>query len=223
MNRTAPPTLATWILEHWAPGDSNDALAGDLLEEFRDGRTAAWYWRQVFAAVAIRCWREILNRRVLLVFAVLWCMLAPAWRLLISNMENHSRALGMIWRIDWPWSTVCAFSLNLAIDLIFVWTGMLLCLLLQIGISKSLSTTQLGRSFMRSAAVFIAAWIPAFALGMLLPPGHPIDRRTLTLLSEIGNLGLWQFVYRLPFFLAMVSGLWGATSLPGSGHQRTAT
>ncbi len=43
------PRAATWLLQHLAC--DNDALAGDLLEEFREGRTAHWYWRQVMAAI----------------------------------------------------------------------------------------------------------------------------------------------------------------------------
>ena len=45
-----PPRLASWLLEQLAPG--NDPLRGDLEEEFANGRTGAWYWRQVVAAVA---------------------------------------------------------------------------------------------------------------------------------------------------------------------------
>lgn len=45
-----PPRLASRLLEWLAPG--NEALQGDLEEEFAQGRTAAWYWRQVLAAVA---------------------------------------------------------------------------------------------------------------------------------------------------------------------------
>ena len=35
--------LATWMLEHLAFGSDNEALCGDLLEEFQLGRSAAWY------------------------------------------------------------------------------------------------------------------------------------------------------------------------------------
>jgi hypothetical protein len=68
MTCTEPPSLATWLLEHWTPGNRNEALAGDLQEEFRSGRSAGWYWRQVVAAIVIGYTREIFNRRVLLVF-----------------------------------------------------------------------------------------------------------------------------------------------------------
>ena len=45
-----PPRLASLLLEQFAPG--NEALHGDLDEEFSDGRSSTWYWRQVIATIA---------------------------------------------------------------------------------------------------------------------------------------------------------------------------
>ncbi len=47
-----PPALANWLLERLGYTRSNAALAGDLLEEFRNGRSAAWYWRQTLVVIA---------------------------------------------------------------------------------------------------------------------------------------------------------------------------
>ncbi len=46
-----PPRLASLLLDWLAPG--NEALRGDLDEEFAAGRGGAWYWRQVIAAIAV--------------------------------------------------------------------------------------------------------------------------------------------------------------------------
>jgi preprotein translocase subunit SecY len=51
MTEEQPPTLATWLLKRAARG--NEALVGDLLEEYRRGRSTAWYWRQVLTAVIV--------------------------------------------------------------------------------------------------------------------------------------------------------------------------
>lgn len=45
-----PPRLARLLLDWLAPG--NEALRGDLDEEFAAGRGARWYWRQVAAVLA---------------------------------------------------------------------------------------------------------------------------------------------------------------------------
>jgi hypothetical protein len=71
MREIEPPSLATWMLRHCIPGRRNEALAGDLLEEFRAGRSIAWYWRQVLDAIVLGCTREILNRSSMAFFAAL--------------------------------------------------------------------------------------------------------------------------------------------------------
>lgn len=53
MKSSKPPALATWLVEHVIPGDHNEALAGDLMEQFRQGRSVAWYWRQVVGAILV--------------------------------------------------------------------------------------------------------------------------------------------------------------------------
>lgn len=49
--KVVPPTLATWMLKHLVLGHRNEALEGDLLEEFQRRRSASWYWRQVLGAI----------------------------------------------------------------------------------------------------------------------------------------------------------------------------
>jgi hypothetical protein len=64
MNRFEPPRIAGWILERCVPGDQTDVLAGDLLEEFRAGRTVRWYRHQVLSAVVAGWMREMRDHAV---------------------------------------------------------------------------------------------------------------------------------------------------------------
>ena len=50
MTQRKPPASANWMLRHFLLGGRNEALEGDLLEEFHR-RSAAWYWRQVLGAI----------------------------------------------------------------------------------------------------------------------------------------------------------------------------
>lgn len=58
MKSRKPPALATWLVERAIPGARHEALAGDLLEQFSQGRTALWYWRQALSAVLLGYARE---------------------------------------------------------------------------------------------------------------------------------------------------------------------
>jgi len=58
MKSSEPPAVATWLVERAIPGRRNEALAGDLLEQFSQGRGSLWYWRQAAAAVLLGYARE---------------------------------------------------------------------------------------------------------------------------------------------------------------------
>jgi hypothetical protein len=52
MRHSAPPQFATRLLALFIdPG--NQALVGDLLEQYSEGRSRWWYWRQAITAVAL--------------------------------------------------------------------------------------------------------------------------------------------------------------------------
>lgn len=78
MNRHGPPELAKWVLKHF--GSANEALAGDLIEEYAR-RSAAWYWRQVLIAVLIGCGNQVRGHKLLTVRAVIvgWATLYISW------------------------------------------------------------------------------------------------------------------------------------------------
>ena len=51
MTTRMPPRLASWVLDHLGMRYRRESLAGDLFEEYQQGRSQVWYWQQVIAAV----------------------------------------------------------------------------------------------------------------------------------------------------------------------------
>ncbi len=86
MKRSKPPALATWLLEH-ARFTTTDVIAGDLLEEFNKGRSAAWYWRQALVAIVVGCASEVRHHRVLAARAILITWAANYGALLLGRLE----------------------------------------------------------------------------------------------------------------------------------------
>ena len=48
-----PPRIAMWMLKHFASANYRESLAGDLIEQRAHGRSRAWCWRQVIAALGL--------------------------------------------------------------------------------------------------------------------------------------------------------------------------
>jgi hypothetical protein len=212
MRRIEPPATATWLLEHFTPGERNEALAGDLLEEFQNGRTAGWYWSQVLVAVALGWFRESLAHPSVLAFAALWSMVAPSWFVFTDKIQNNATVLnGLLCRLAFPWSTIGYFGWSLTVSLTFIWMGTGLYLFFQIWITRSFSNLQLRRRLLLSVFVYIAVSAGMFGLTIFLPLGHSIDRRTLTPLNAITDLRMWAMVPRLLSLVTLLCTLWAGT------------
>ena len=53
MEDRTPPRIAMWLLKHFAAPSYRESLAGDLIEQLARGRSRAWCWRQVIAALSL--------------------------------------------------------------------------------------------------------------------------------------------------------------------------
>lgn len=51
MKTRMPPRAATWLLIRCGSDFYGESLAGDLCEQYQDGRSRWWYWRQVAVAI----------------------------------------------------------------------------------------------------------------------------------------------------------------------------
>src|SRR4029453_15203133 len=53
MRDQLPPRVATWLAQSLVPGPRRESLLGDLIEQYRRGRSGRWYWRQVLIAIVV--------------------------------------------------------------------------------------------------------------------------------------------------------------------------
>jgi hypothetical protein len=65
MGALNPPVLATWLLGLMDPNAWNDAIAGDLFEEYQLRRSPKWYWRQVLTIFGMGVLKDLQNHWVL--------------------------------------------------------------------------------------------------------------------------------------------------------------
>jgi hypothetical protein len=208
-----PPPIASWMLERFMPDGCDEAIAGDLLESFHAGRSVNWYWRQVLGAVLLGWIRSLLLHRPALVFAFSWATLAPAWTLLITRLYHTSNLYGPIWRLPWPWSTLCYFGILIVESLLFIWAGVLSYLLVLVASFRRRLDLRLSRALAASLAGSVLAYLSAISIQFIFAPmfySHPVDWRTLTFPGVIMDFGLPRLIMRIPYLIAMFIALWGA-------------
>lgn len=215
MKRREPPPLAAWMLEHLSSGDRDEAIAGDLLEVFRSGRSNSWYWRQVSGACMVSWYNSVRMRTPLFVFALAWSMLAPAWTTIVDRIETTSPLYVQIHQLDWPFSGLSELVMWLLLNLVFLWSGILVYFLLQWNQARKLTAKTIGSAFLKAPGFLLPAYFVVFIIANLFAyPGLGIDRRSLSPLGEIIDLRPWADVLRLPYLLTLIGALWKA--VPGS-------
>ena len=210
MNRTEPPRPATWMLEHLTPADRDEALAGDLLESFRAGRSSAWYWRQVLAAWFVGWLKYLSMRRSLLIFAALWSTLAPAWATIVDRIDRLDSAMtiGPLFR---------TFCLWVALNTAFIWTGMLLFIMVHSLLASSFSGAKLRRAFMLAPLIFLPVYFATFVtMNLFAYPGFVIGQAVRTPLGEIADWKMRADALRIPYLLTILWTMWRATPLMGA-------
>jgi hypothetical protein len=114
MKSNKPPKAATWLLQRLG----NEALTGDLLEAWRQGRSSSWYRRQVAVAVMVAIARKLRMASPAMVYAALWSV---AGAFLIFNdgfwlwfWRTFDLARAWCFRQPWPVSTISEIALSIA-------------------------------------------------------------------------------------------------------------
>jgi hypothetical protein len=197
MSRRSPPKLATALLKRLGP--SNDALAGDLREEYSQGKSAWWYWRQVLAEIAVGVWRESYQRIGLAVGTVL------AGVTLVSTADAITSSVRgwLLYRVIQPaaWS----HPIIAAHGLIIFWIGDVAPFAIAGGVGGwmigRLKGERRGLVILFSLVVFIglfSRWSIAALRAIFVSPRHmPMAYLLMFIAGQIAE----------PSMLALVSGL----------------
>lgn len=212
MRRPDPPPLAAWILEHCVPPGCDEAVAGDVLEDYRAGRSDGWYWRQAIGACVAGWVKYLDDRRALLVFAFLWSMLAPAWTTLLDAIADRAHHSNQPWQMDWPFSEASSVLIWFLLNLVFFWTGILLFLVCHPRFRWRSRLKDVRRALVLPAGLFLPIYFLTFAALNLLFFNHSmVDRQSITLLREIVDVRLWAVALRVPYLITMLAALWKIT------------
>jgi len=80
--------IATWLLERFVV-EGRKSLVGDLEEQYNEGRSRFWYWRQTMAAIALGTLSTFRNDKLLPIRAIVSGMTAKiAWSWLFSGFAG---------------------------------------------------------------------------------------------------------------------------------------
>jgi hypothetical protein len=100
MRSLEPPKAARWLLKHFGCSPNNAAVIGDLDERYRNGRSHAWYWKQVMKTLAIAFSQEVRAHKLLALRAIV-----TGWILSLAGMFSF-RALVITINSIMRWDSV---------------------------------------------------------------------------------------------------------------------
>jgi len=204
------------MLEHCIPADHADALACDLLEGIRSGRSDSWYWRQALSACAVSWAKSFRARMPLLLFALLWSMLAPAWKIFIDGIDVVSEFDRIMQRLG-PFWIFPALAGWVVLHSIFLWAGILVYLLANPSLGRVTRRRKIIGAFLVAPLVFTPIYGATFLWANLYWYSFFANAKLATTpLGQFADFQMLADVMRLPFFLALLCSLWNL--VPQSAH-----
>ena len=189
MTASRPPAIATWLLYHLVLGSHNEAVTGDLLEEFKNRQSVAWYWRQAIWAILLSFLTELRNQRLIVGYAAVWTFAVS----LVWKHIKMSPQLGAFldWgvRHPWPESLIYVVVIYIATVVALLWMGF--------GLYVAMAGNFNVRYVIRGLLVGFVTIVVSQLTGLFFAGHH---RQTAP----------WYLVTWLPFFVALTLSLWTA-------------
>lgn len=227
MKHREPPALAAWMLDHLVSRESNNPLSGDLLEAFRKGRSAGWYWYQVVVAIAIAWGRNVWRHWAILTFAAVWSLFFPAWPLLTDRFIHRLSSLNYSfnWRsLTAPWSTVYVLGFSLMDSMLFIGIGVAVYSTLHLLAIGKLSLRSIRRGCLWGTVAFALAWVCLYAVSIhyASTASYAGHWKRPTVLGAIESFGTLVTLSRIPYFIGTLTTLWFLVSREERGQMRAA-
>ena len=123
MKSNNPPVVAAWLLKLFTVDSANDPLTGDLIEEYRRGRSAFWFWRQTLAAIAARFLQSLRAHPLAPLFAFFWTLSMQFFWFLVVRPIQTDIFLVHRWGPVWPYLTAIQVGFGIAWGIIYLWIG----------------------------------------------------------------------------------------------------
>lgn len=126
MTLRQPPRFAGRLLKRLVPAQDHDALLGDLCEEYRRGRTTAWYCTQVLAAIVVGSWKHLranplVTARAVITGLIAQVFLLAAFPVLVNVLTGAGFTWGGRWiGLPWYWHSPYASSLVIVMQVIYI-------------------------------------------------------------------------------------------------------
>lgn len=221
MRTVQPPIVASWLLENFAVGEHREALAGDLMEDFRYGRTVAWYWRQVLAAICIGRLSQLRAGWSAIAFAAVWSALSPALLFFQIQLLENERLMEPFRQLASPWFTICKGGLEIGAYFVTLWLGLTFYGLFHAWAGRDLSYRKFGRGLLMTIPLFLQMWMAMAAVTLVVATVFPqrvfdLDWPHTTLLRQV--LGMAMSPSSIVSFCTMVPALFAC--LPASLSRR---
>ena len=185
-----PPAFANWLLARF--GSVDDALVGDLYQEWSAGRSSAWFWHQTLSAIACVSVREIRCQpwRACTALLVGWSVAAVVF---LAGDTVADGLAGLIW----GWNRQAAYANH-------HWAPFFVGAVLVTFGGFGMSAWLVARLHRRNPAVLLGYVAATFALlmaaGILLevvvlrakpfPMWHPLFYATFTTLPFVWHSGI---------------------------------
>jgi len=212
MSTSQPPRLASWLLQHLASSPQRDSLAGDLIERYHDGHSAAWYWRQVVGAILAGVTRDVRDHKLLAIRAVaIGWLLAVLFSFPVNWMSNVGRALVFEWLVDTGRTSVWWVF----------WSGQLPYALLAF-VACAISGWIMARLHQGHAVAMVSVFAAAVAVADYGQASWMLWRQALPPMPQLAVL-LWLLLLIGPPIGIGIGGLWALhadanTTLPASSE-----